>query len=110
MKELFALGFVQVRTVIGSRIRIESGQGTESKTGAESQLKAGVKLRKGLGLKTSVGSESKTRRGLRMTSIDTKDEKNHSMSMLTELWTLIIGKSHLQERAKKRLPGQLVYW
>ncbi|GBP76088.1 hypothetical protein EVAR_46956_1 [Eumeta japonica] len=71
---------------------MQAGRGTESKTGTESQLRTGLKLRTGLGLKTSMGSESKARRGFRMTSIDTKDEKINYMSMLTELRTLIIGK------------------
>ncbi|GBP65441.1 hypothetical protein EVAR_36693_1 [Eumeta japonica] len=47
----------------------------------------------------SVESEFKARAGLRLTSIDRKDDKIKSMSMLTELRTLTIWESHPQERA-----------
>ncbi|GBP76884.1 hypothetical protein EVAR_7034_1 [Eumeta japonica] len=65
------------------------------------------KLGTGLELNTSVGSESeskvwlgsksKARLGLRLTSIDTKDEKIRSMSMLMELRTLTMWASHPQK-------------
>ncbi|GBP43540.1 hypothetical protein EVAR_87457_1 [Eumeta japonica] len=65
------------------RITIERGSEIENGTGAENEC----------------GIEIKT---------DTKVQKIHSMSMLTELRTLTIWTSHPQERAEQRLPGQLV--
>ncbi|GBP38294.1 hypothetical protein EVAR_29238_1 [Eumeta japonica] len=65
VKELLALGFVQIRTVFGIGIRIKSGTGTESRTGTGSQLKAGMGLKTNAGLesesKVCLGSESKSR-------------------------------------------------
>ncbi|GBP86517.1 hypothetical protein EVAR_62954_1 [Eumeta japonica] len=90
----------------------------ESRMGTGSQLKVGLKLTTALWLKTNVGSESeskvclgsesKARPGLRLTSCDTKDERNHYMSILMELRILSTWASHLRERAEQRLPGQLV--
>ncbi|GBP36971.1 hypothetical protein EVAR_96964_1 [Eumeta japonica] len=74
-----------------------------SASGLKSEMKTGLKLRTALGLKTSVGSESesktqlgsesKARPVLKLTPINIKCEKIHSMSMLTELRTLIMGKA-----------------
>ncbi|GBP34016.1 hypothetical protein EVAR_24931_1 [Eumeta japonica] len=79
MKELLIFSFVQIRIVIDSGMRIVRGTETESKTGT--------------------GSQSKARPGLRLTSMDIKDEQNYSMYMLTEQQTLAIWASHPQERA-----------
>ncbi|GBP59906.1 hypothetical protein EVAR_44582_1 [Eumeta japonica] len=102
MKQLFALGFVQIRTVIGSGITIESGTEIKIGTGVENECGIGIRI------KSVTESESKARPGVRLTSIDTKDEKMHSISMLTELKTLISWASHPRERAEQRVPDQLV--
>ncbi|GBP38954.1 hypothetical protein EVAR_95704_1 [Eumeta japonica] len=47
------------------------------------------------------------RPGLRLTSIDIKNETIHSMSMQTELRTSTEWASHPQETAEQRLPDQL---
>ncbi|GBP22402.1 hypothetical protein EVAR_11918_1 [Eumeta japonica] len=61
----------------------------ELRLAAESELKAGLKLWCGMRIriKNLSGMETKARPDLRLTSIDTKDEKTHYMSMLMELRT-----------------------
>ncbi|GBP37368.1 hypothetical protein EVAR_22830_1 [Eumeta japonica] len=100
MKELFVPGFVQIGTVIGrgnriesetgsriengNRIRIESGTEIENGTGVENERGIGIRIKS----RTRIGIESVT--GLHINIDRHRRQKNHYMSMLTELRTLAI--------------------
>ncbi|GBP25992.1 hypothetical protein EVAR_84552_1 [Eumeta japonica] len=61
MKELFAFNFIQIRTAIGSGIRIESGTDNRIENGIRITIESGTEIENGLKLKTSVESKSESK-------------------------------------------------
>ncbi|GBP30061.1 hypothetical protein EVAR_14578_1 [Eumeta japonica] len=56
----------------------------------------------------NIQSATRFKPRLRLTTINTKDEEVHSLSMLTYMRALTIRADHSQERAEQHLPNRLV--
>ncbi|GBP55244.1 Histone-lysine N-methyltransferase SETMAR [Eumeta japonica] len=60
-RELFALGYVRIRTVIGSGIRIESGTGDRIAKGKRITIESGTKIENGTGVENEHGFGIRTK-------------------------------------------------
>ncbi|GBP51521.1 hypothetical protein EVAR_44497_1 [Eumeta japonica] len=56
LKELYAIGFVQIRTVIGSGITIESVTGNRIENGNRITIESGTEIKNGTGVDNECGS------------------------------------------------------